>query len=54
MEVSKQLCAIGDIDDLDKLIQRAKLLMKLDCGEKTVAVGLKQQTGPAVIKGRAW
>ena len=44
VEVSKQLRAAGDIDDLDKLIQRAKLLMALDCGEKTAAVGLKQQT----------
>jgi len=42
--LSKQLCAVGDIDDLDKLIQRAKLLMTLDCGEKAAAVGLKQQT----------
>ena len=41
VEVSKQLRAVGDINDLDKLIQRDKLLMTLDCGEKTTAVGLK-------------
>ena len=44
VEVSKQLRAIGDMADLDKLIQRAKLIMTLDCDEKTAAVGLKQQT----------
>ena len=43
-EVSKQLRAVGKADDLDKLMQRAKLLMTLDCGEKTAAVGFKQQT----------
>ena len=43
-EVSKQLRAVGEVDDLDKLMQRAKLLMTLDCGEKTAAVGFKQQT----------
>jgi len=44
VEVSKQLRAVGDINDLDKLIQRAKLIMTLDCGENSTAVGLKHQT----------
>ena len=44
VEVSKQLRAIGKVNDLDKLVQRAKLIMTLDCGEKSAAVGLKQQT----------
>jgi len=47
VEVSKQLRVVGNIDDLDKLIQRAKLQMTLDCGEKTAAVGLKQQLMPS-------
>ena len=44
VEFGEQLRAVGDTDDLDKLIQRAKLLMTLDCREITTAVGLKQQT----------
>ena len=39
VEVSKQLRAAGEIDDLGRLIQRTKLLMTLDCSEKTAAVG---------------
>ena len=45
-EVSKQLRAAGDsaeIDDLERIIQRAKLLMTLEQTEKTAAIG-KQLT----------
>ena len=43
VEVSKQLPAAGEIDDLDRLMQRAKLLMTLDYSEKTAAAVEKQQ-----------
>ena len=33
-EVSKRLRAAGEVDDLEKLIQRAKLLMTIDAKEK--------------------
>ena len=42
VEMSKQLRAAGEIEDLDRLIQRAKLLMTLDCREKTTAVEKQQ------------
>ena len=37
VEVSKHLRAAGEIDNLDRLMQRAKLLMTLDYSEKTAA-----------------
>ena len=42
-EVSKQLRAAGEIDDLERIIQWAKLLMTLEQSEKTTAIG-KQLT----------
>ena len=42
-EVSKQLRATGEIDDLERIIQRAKLLMTLEQSEKTATIG-KQLT----------
>ena len=42
-EVSKQLRAAGEIDDLERIIQRAKLLMTLEQTEKTAVIG-KQLT----------
>ena len=50
VEVSKQLRAVGEIDDLDRLIQRAKLLMTLDCSEKTTAVGKQQIDAVETLK----
>ena len=47
-EVSKQLRAAGEIDDLKRIIQRAKLLMTLEQTEKTAAIGKQftsQQNG---------
>ena len=47
VEVSKQLRAVGEIEDLDRIIQRAKLLMTLEYSENTAAIGKqpsKQQT----------
>ena len=42
-KVSKQLRAAGEIDDLERIIQQAKLLMTLEQSEKTAAIG-KQLT----------
>ena len=36
--VSKQLRAVGDIDDLDKVIERAKLLLTIDKRENIAAI----------------
>ena len=36
--VSKQLRAVGEIDDLDKVIERAKLLLTIDKRENIVAI----------------
>ena len=36
--VSKQLCATGEIDDLDKMVDRAKLLLTLDHEERAATV----------------
>ena len=36
--VSKQLCATGEIDDLDKMVDRAKLLLALDHEERAATV----------------
>ena len=38
-KVSKQLRAAGEIDNLERIIQRAKLLMTLEQSEKTPAIG---------------
>ena len=41
LEISKRLCAAGEINDLGQLMQRAKLLMTIDAenpGEKLAAV----------------
>ena len=37
-EVSKQLRAAGETDNLERIIQRAKLLMTLEQSEKTAAI----------------
>lgn len=50
VEVSKQLRAVGEIDDLDRLMQRTKLLMTLDCSEKTAAVGKQQVDAVETLK----
>ena len=50
VEVSKQLRAAGEIEDLDRLIQRAKLLMTLDCREKTAAVEKQQMDTVEALK----
>ena len=36
--VSKQLRAVGEINDLDKVLERAKLLLTMDEQEKTAAI----------------
>ena len=36
--VSKQLRAVGEIDDLDKVIERAKLLLTIDKRENIAAI----------------
>ena len=33
-EISKQLCTVGEIDDLGQIIQHAKLLMTIHAKEK--------------------
>ena len=38
-EISKQLRAVGEIEELDKLVQRARLLMTLTQRENSAAVG---------------
>ena len=38
-QVSKQLRAAGEIDDLDKMVERAKLLLTLDHEERVATVG---------------
>ena len=43
VEVSKQLQAVGEIEDLDRIMQQAKLLMTLEYSKNTAAIG-KQQT----------
>ena len=50
VEVSKQLRATGEIEDLDRLIQQAKLLMTLDCREKTAAVEKQQMDTVKALK----
>ena len=50
VEVSKQLRAAGEIEDLDRLIQRAKLLMTLDCREKTAAIEKQQMDTVEALK----
>ena len=50
VEVSKQLQAVGEIGDLDRLIQRAKLLMTLDYNEKTAAIGEQQTDAIEALK----
>ena len=50
VEVSKQLRAVGEIGDLDRLIQRAKLLMTLDYNEKTAAIGEQQTDAIEALK----
>ena len=50
LEVSKQLQAAGEIEDLDRLIQRTKLLMTLDCREKTAAVEKQQMDTVEALK----
>ena len=50
VEVSKQLRAIGEIGDLDRLIQLAKLLMTLDYNEKTAAIGEQQTDAIEALK----
>ena len=50
VEVSKQLRAAGEIEDLDRLIQGAKLLMTLDCREKTATVEKQQMDTVEALK----
>ena len=50
IDVSKQLRAAGEMEDLDKLMQRAKLLMTLDCSERTAAVGKQQVDAVEALK----
>ena len=38
-KVSKQLRAAGEIEDLERIIQQAKLLMTIEQSEKTAAIG---------------
>lgn len=38
-QVSKQLRAAGEIDDLDKMVERVKLLLILDQEERVAAAG---------------
>ena len=37
-DISKQLRAVGEIEELDKTVQRARLLMTLTEKEKSVAI----------------
>ena len=48
-EISKQLRAAGEIEELDKLVQRARLLMTLTEKEKSAAIG-QQRPNTNLIK----
>ena len=48
-QVSKQLRAAGEIDDLDKRVGRAKLLLTLDQEERAAAVGTTTRTSEVEV-----
>lgn len=47
--VSKQLRATGEIDDLDKMVDWAKLLLTLDHAERAATVGFPTPTSTVVL-----